>query len=284
MMRRKLIFALISLVGVLGILSCVFFVSRKDASASVEETSVGKGKKTPTKVKVRPRRKAERIGDKGRAAGTAGIEGVGKARRKPTFDLDKEDEEKLNDEQRKTINAIRLALDNDDRKTVLRLVQALQKSEEWPDGIPKSIKMAAIEALGWFGSSCLPELAGFLADADSEVVESAIERFEEMLSDFDLSDRERSKILVQASKVIDDSDAMDSMLFELNNMRHSVAIETIKQLMVEGGAATKSILTEAIEFYTGEEGLDTPEKLDKWLKENPDDEDDEEFYGGSKDK
>jgi len=29
--------------------------------------------------------------------------------------------------------------------------------------------------------------------------------------------------------------------------------------------------------------LNTPEKLDEWLKENPDDEDDEEFYGGSKD-
>ena len=283
MMRRKLIFALISLVGVLGILSCVFFVSRKDDPEVVKRTDVKKGKKTPTKARARPRGGAERIGGKGRAAGAAGIEGVGKARRKPAFDLDKEDEEKLNDEQRKTINAIRLALDNDDRKTVLQLVQTLQKSEEWPDGIPKSVKMAAIEALGWFGSSCLPELVGFLADADSEVVEAAIERFEEMLSDIDLSDRERSKILVQASKVINDSDAMDSMLSELNNMRHSVAIETIKQLMALGGTATKSLLTEAVEFYTGEEGLNTPEKLDEWLKENPDDEDDEEFYGASKD-
>ena len=27
--------------------------------------------------------------------------------------------------------------------------------------------------------------------------------------------------------------------------------------------------------------MNTPEKLDQWLKDNPDDEWDEEFYGGS---
>ena len=284
MKNRKLTISLISLIGLLGALSFLFFNFASSDPLGNEmpdkkQTVEKKGKAGTRKAKLRSSRKTGRITTHEGVTGTrAGV------REKPRFELDEDDESKLNDEQRKTINAIRLALDNDDRKTVLQLVQTLQKSEEWPDGIPKSIKMAAIEALGWFGSSCLPELAGFLADADSEVVEAAIERFEEMLSDIDLSDRERSKILVQASKVIDDSDAMDSMLSELNNMRHSVAIETIKQLMAEGGAATKSILTEAIEFYTGEEGLDTPEKLDKWLKENPDDEDDEEFYGASKDK
>ena len=204
------------------------------------------------------------------------------AKKKPTFALDDDDEANLNEEQRKMIEAIRAALSDDDRKTVLKLVNRLQKSPEWPDGIPKSIKLAAIEALGWFGSSCLPELAGFLADADGEVVDAAIERYEEMLGDFDLSDRERANILVEASKIINDSEAMDSMLFELNNMRHSVAVETIKRLMAEGNAATKSILPENVEFYTGEEGLNTPEKLDEWLKQNPDDEDDEESYGGAK--
>ena len=159
------------------------------------------------------------------------------------------------------------------RKEVLKLVQRLQKSPEWPDGIPKSIKVAAIEALGWFGVSCLPELTGFLADGDEEVVQSVIEKYEEMLSDFDLSPRERSEILVQASKVIDDADAMDSMLFELNNMPHSIAIETIKRLMVEGNTATKSVLPENVEFFTGEENMDSPEKLDDWLKQNPDDDD-----------
>ena len=202
---------------------------------------------------------------------------------RPAFDIDDDDEAALNAEQRKLIQAIRDALDAEDKKQVLKLVQRLQTSEEWPDGIPKSIKMAAIEALGWFGASCLPELAGFLADKDEEVVEAAVEKYEEALEDPDLSDRERSLILIQAAKVINDSDAMDAMLSELDDMRNSVAVETLKVLMASANETTKSLLPDAIESVTGEENIDTPEKLDAWLKENPDDEDDEELYGGTKD-
>ena len=203
---------------------------------------------------------------------------------KPTFVLDDDDEAKLTEEQRRTIDAIRAALEDNSRKTVLKLVQKLQASDEWPDGIPKSIKLAAIDALGWFGASCLPELAGFLADGDEEVIQAAIEKYEEMLSDVDLSPLERSEILVQASKVINDPDAIDSMLFELNNMPRSVAVPTIQKMMAEGNAATQQVLPDNIEYYTGEENLDTPEKLDEWLKQNPDDEGDDEFYGVSKGK
>lgn len=204
------------------------------------------------------------------------------AKKRPTFSLDDDDEAKLNDEQRKTIEAIRAALDAEDRKRVLELVQRLQKSDEWPDGIPKSIKMAAIEALGWFGTSGLPELAGFLADRDNDVIQSAIAKYEEALSDAHLSDFERSKILVLASKVVNDADSMDSMLFEVNNMRHSVAVETFKTIMREGNEVTKKLLPETIEFYTGEENMATTEKLDAWLVLNPDGEDDDQFYGGFK--
>lgn len=203
-------------------------------------------------------------------------------RLKPKFVIDDDDESKLNAEQRKTIEAIRAALDENNKARVLKLVQGLQASDEWPDGIPKSIKMAAIEALGWFGSSCLPEIAGFLGDSDKDVVASATEQLEEALSDFDLSDRERADMLIQLSKIINDSDTMDSMLSELCNMRHSVAVETIKTLMKDGNAVTQQLLPETVEFLTGEENMNTPEKLDKWLKENPDGELDAEFYSGSK--
>ena len=281
-MKKWIIVFVVVLVAVAA--AVAFFALRGGESAEPQNAP---------KVSERPR---DKRGDRVRRGPRAGRErglklkkgmtesgAIKVAKKKPTFALDDDDEAKLNAEQRKMIEAIRAALSDDDRKTVLKLVNRLQKSPEWPDGIPKSIKLAAIEALGWFGSSCFPELAGFLADADGEVVAAAIERFEEMLGDFDLSDHERAHILVEASKIINDAEAMDSMLFELNNMRHSVAVETIKQLMAEGNAATQSILPNNVEFYTGEEGMDTPETLDEWLKQNPDDEDDEEFYGGTKD-
>ena len=277
---------LICLAGVLCALT-VFLINASSASPSAGENkhkkvlNGGKAVHKKAKLRLRQRKKAKHIDGEDTAAGE-GAEGAEK--KKPTFALDDDDEAKLNAEQLRTIMAIREALGNDDRKTVLKLVQTLQKSKEWPDGIPKSIKLAAIEALGWFGQSCLPELAGFLGDTDEEVVQAAIDRYQEMLADVELSDYERSEIILQASKIINNSDAMDSMLFELNNMRHSVAIETIKRLMVEGGPATASILPGVVEFYTGEEDVLHVEKLDDWLKRNPDEPGDAEFYGGSKER
>ena len=66
---------------------------------------------------------------------------------------------------------------------------------------------------------------------------------------------------------------MDSMLFELNNLRNSVAVDAIKLLWESGNDVTRSLLPDAVESVTGEENIDTPEKLDAWLKENPDEED-----------
>lgn len=266
-----------ALLGIAGMLCVVIFMSlnrESDPKTNDNENSVVKDegkrpRRNVSKKKVKKRRDpAKQASD---------------SKDKPIFALDDDDEAKLNAEQRKMIEAIRAALEDEDRARVLKLVQALQASKEWPDGIPKSIKMAAIDALGWFGSSCLPEIAGFLGDGDPEVVQSAIDKFEEALADVDLSDRERAKILLEAAKVIDDEDTMDSMLFELNNMRHSVAIATMKQLMETGTPATKAVLQENIDLYTGEEDLTTPEQLDEWLRENPDDEDDEEFYNPPKD-
>ena len=273
---------IVSVVALAAVAAAVAFYALRGGE-SAEPQNKPKVSEKPRDNKGDRVRRGPQVGRKTQLKKEVAESGAIKAtKKKPTFSLDDDDEANLNAEQRKMIEAIRAALSDDDRKTVLKLVNRLQKSPEWPYGIPKSIKLAAIEALGWFGSSCLPELAGFLADADDEVVQAAIDRYQEMLGDFDLSDRERADILVEASKIVNDADSMDSLLFELSNMRHSVAVETIKRLMAEGGSATKTVLPDCVEFYTGEEGLDTPEKLDEWLKQNPDDEGDDEFYGGAK--
>ena len=266
------------IVAALGVVSYVAYVVCCDDNAEkpkndtvVKVDSPGKGS-----PKGKPRVKKDRPRKVGRP-GEARVKKV-----KPTFDLADDEESRLSEAQKAIIEEIRAALDRDDEKTLCALVQKMQASDEWPDGIPKSIRLTAIEALGWFGVTCLPEIAGFLVDGDEEILQSAFEKYEQALSDFDLSDRERSVILVQAAKCIRDPDSIDSMLFELNNMRHSVAVSTIKTLMGIDSASLKSVLSENVAFYTGEEGMDTPEKLDAWLLENPDDEFDEELYGGVK--
>ncbi len=197
------------------------------------------------------------------------------------FSIDDDDEAKLNDRQRKQISDIRSALDNNDKRRVLALVHEIQASDEWPDGVPKSVKKAAMDALAWFGAAGIVELADFIGDKDAEISQAAIEKYEEALSDIDLSDRERSLILVHAAKFVNDAEAMDTMMFELNNMRHSVGVETIKQIWENGTPAAKSVLQDNVDFFTGEENINTPEMLDKWLAEHPDDPDADDFYGGS---
>lgn len=281
MKKNRIAFVVLALAVALGVGACWWIMSWDE----VEPGKRSAGSEGADKSNKKPRLENEQRQRSGKYAALRGKDGkaiAGKEKVKPSFRLDDDEEAHLNDEQRKMIQAIRDALADNDRGRVLKLVQKLQKSKEWPDGIPKSIKMAAIEALGWFGSSCLPEIAGFLADGDDEVIQEAVDKFEEALMDVDLSDFERSAVLVQAAKVINDAESLDSMMFELNNMRHSVAIATLKEIMVNGNAAAKSVLADNIEFYTGEEGLDSPEKLDEWLARNPDDPDDEEFYGGTK--
>lgn len=271
MKHTKYILALIGIV----LLGMVAFFFKEPAEEPVERSE-------EFRYKAKTRKGMEKRIVRGKKSSRIAVHTVTKERVKPTFELDDAEEAALSAEQKALLEAIRKALADDNKDEVLRLVQKLQASKEWPDGIPKTIKLAAIEAVGWFGVSCLPEIVGFLADSNPEVVEAAIEKFEESLSDMDISDRERSQILIAAAKVISDAEVMDQFLFELNDMRNSVAVETIKAIMASGTAASKSALVDNIEFFTGEEGLDTPEKLDQWLKDNPDGEDDEEFYGGSK--
>ena len=197
----------------------------------------------------------------------------------------------LDEEVRKVIMDLQSALDQSKKAKVFELVRKLQQmsrsdalngnkaAKGMSARVPKSVKLTAIDTLSLFGASGLPELSEFLGDADPEVVQSAIDKYWEAMSDFSLGDRDRSFILIQASKVVNDADSMNMLMFELNNMRHSVAVETMKTMMTEGTEATKAVLPESVSFYTGEENIDTPEKLDDWLSKNPDDQYDEDFYG-----
>ncbi|MBR3822159.1 MAG: hypothetical protein IKJ45_13010 [Kiritimatiellae bacterium] len=247
-------------------------VKVRKATVRTGKIKRGKGKKTVKFEKVREKSQKREVGRKNIKRRKAAV----------WHNLFLEEERGLTAEMKKVLRFLRDVSDSDNKSEVIRMVQELQKSKDWPDSVPKVVRLAAIEALGWFGSSCLPEAVGFLADVDEEVVACAMSQFEEAVGDLEKSDSERAEILVLASMVVTDSDAMDSMLMELNNMRNSVAAETVKQLWLNGNMTTQKLLSEAIESVTGEEGIDTPEKLDAWLVENPDDEEDEEFYGGIK--
>lgn len=202
-------------------------------------------------------------------------------RLKPTFALGDDEEKKLTEDQRRMIEEIRAALAADNFRALMRLVRQMQASNEWPDGIPKAVKLAAVDALGWFGGNCLPELVGFLADADSEVTEAASEAWEDAIMDYD-SDKDISKYVVKlACKVVTNADSMESILSTINDdtMRPSVGVDTIKYVLANGNETAKAQLQEVIDTFTGTTGITTEKQLDEWLEEHPDPSDAEEMYG-----
>jgi hypothetical protein len=285
-MKRQIKIVLAVLGAVVVLSMAVLFIAG-DGETEHSENIVGSqqsaknrvGKGPAGKMSLRNKKADNKSGDK--EAGRSHRRRIGKAALQQE-DLE-ETEKNLTPQQREMLRSIEQTVDDDDKAALVRIVQELQRSKDWPDAMPKSIRLAAVEALEWFGSSCLPEAVGFLSDPDKEVAECALSQFEDAVEDTGKSDMDRARILAMAATVVTDPETMDSMLFELNNMRNSVAVDTIKHLWENGNAVARSLLPDAVESVTGEDDIDTVEKLDAWLKENPDDEDDEKFYGGSED-
>ena len=78
-----------------------------------------------------------------------------------------------------------------------------------------------------------------------------------------------------------DEDRVDSVLNSLMDMRNSVRADTIKAILANGTEVAKAKLMEQLEFLTDSD-VTTVADVDKWLEDNPDDADDDEFYGGVK--
>lgn len=206
-------------------------------------------------------------------------------RKQPTFDIGSEEETKLTEAQKKLLEEIRAALKVDNWRKLTKLVQQLQASDEWPDGVPVAIRRASIDALSFYGAKCLPEIVGFMGDADAEIVDTATESFWDSVTDPDLSDLEIETNLLAAMKVIRNEESIKSMLSEVitTSMRNSRAVDTVKKLMAYDNKAIKEELPSVIEELTEDRTVTTAEQLDEWLKKHPDEPDDEDMYGGMKD-
>lgn len=269
--------------------SIFWFSMEPDAvsPAEIEATPVKNGKKT---TKSQPRktnryRKNATAGKSGKAKSSSSEDKRSKRReallrlRKNYLEKEAEEIAKLSPPQRELYSALQKAIDAGNDSEVLRIIRSMQSSKDWPQNISPFIKHSALNALFAMGEKSLSEIIPFMADSDSEIVEEANSLFVDSVSDMDLSDYYRAELLVAASKAVTDVDTLESLLFELNSMRNSVAVDAIKQLLATGNSNVQQLLPDAIETFVGEEGIKTPEQLDEWLKQNPDDENDDDFYG-----
>lgn len=202
------------------------------------------------------------------------------------------DEADLTELAREVLLSLQQALDDDDYsgvKEVLSMCQNARSGELSRSGkiktdlIPVLLRRKLVEAMGWFGAEAIPELIGFIADADDGVAQMSKDQFQLALEDTSLSDLERARIVSLAAQAVTDSDFLEQIFAEINDMRHSVGASTLVDICQNGTEAAKALMPDAIEFFTGEDNIKTVEDVEKWLEENPDGPDDDDLYGGIKD-
>lgn len=201
-------------------------------------------------------------------------------------DADIDDEEQLSPIQKSVLKEIQAALDADDVKALRRALSKFTASAKNGGlggyaNVPRVIRAAAVQALGWFGKDSVVDLVDFMVDSDEEISSDAFDKFEFALEDVDLGDRDRADIIKTVAKALTDEDRIDTLLFNLNDMRNSVKVETAVAILTDGTAMAKSVLKDQLGFFF-DEGVETIDDIQKWYAENPDDPDDDDFYGGSK--
>ena len=251
------------------------------------------------KPRKRPPTNTIKVPAKGKAGATKAAKGpqaakqsaVANASGESTADDDvDEDGVKLTAEMQKILTEIQDCLDNEDRKSLSKVCEKIAKIQrERGDGsVPASVRAKAVEAVGQFLPASLAELIGFMADSDPDVVDSVFDQLDTLLNDTTIGDRELSTMLVAMSKVLTNEDAIDSLAMAVDmNMRNSVKVSTCQNILDSGNEAVVTRIRETIAEILEEEPEALPQssdalkkKLDEWLAENPDDEDDEDFYKG----
>ena len=210
---------------------------------------------------------------------------------KPEIEITDEEEAQLDVLQKKLLQDIQLALDSEDFNSLvaaldrLRMlgVNAAQKggSSDWARFTPAALRRAVVSALGWFGGNAIPELTGFLADPDPDVLQSAIDQFELAMDEGTLGDREKAEIIKRVATIATDDDLLEWIFAEAVDARHSVGIDTLVYIAQNGTEPAQGKVKENLEFFTGDDTIHTIEDAQRWLAENPDGEEDDFFYGGS---
>ena len=130
-----------------------------------------------------------------------------------------------------------------------------------------------------------------MADSDPEVVDSVFDQLDTLLNDTTIGDKELSGMLIAMSKVLTNEDSVDSLAMAIDcNMRNSVKVATYCKILESGTpvvvAKMKESIAELMEIEVSELSPNTKaiqNKLNEWLENNPDGEDDDDFYKGVED-
>ena len=253
-------------IGALCVVGLAFLLFMPEgATENKQEETSAVTRKATKRVKRQPRR--ERITAKTEA----------KSEEKLKYDLDDDEHANLSKEMRAILVELQNALDDDNDKGVATVCAKILKimQTEGESAVPVVVREDAVDALGM----SLPR-------APPDIREAVDEEIDSFLMETDMKDRELSPILASLAKVLTDEDSLDLLTMSIDtDLRNSVKVATCKQILDTGTEEAKTSLYEVIAdmLDVDEEALPSDseqikKQLDKWLAENPDDEDDDEIY------
>ncbi len=259
--------------------------------AGDETTVSARARLSKAKARYTPGRSAAKVTKKQKAQAKSEFLVVGDGGTRARLLAEAADEERsLTPAMASIVASLQSCLDDEDRKTLTKICDKIARirRERGEEAVPAMVREKAVEAIGYFLPGSLAEILPFLADPNPDVAEAAADQFDDVLNDASIGDRELSSIIVMMANVIDNEDTIDSMMMSIDcNMRNSVKVSTCNQILENGtGAIVKQLretIADILELEVGELPADNKalqKKLNDWLKENPDDADDESLYGG----
>jgi hypothetical protein len=172
-------------------------------------------------------------------------------------------QQEFTEEERRYLTTLRDALNSDDNKRIIAVARLAVKSNN------SEIKERAINALGWVGEEALPELTEFLMDDDEEIVQAAIDKWEEAIRECE-NEADVINNTMLGMMAIKDEAACDylSMNF-IKSGEATLAVEAIVNLMACDNEACHRPAKEAYEWITDKEWTGAADAK-AWIAAHPD--------------
>lgn len=163
---------------------------------------------------------------------------------------------------RKTLDAVDLAVNAEDFEEVLRLTGKLA------DSTNETVRLRVVEALGWFDDAALPELTPFLMDSDEGVRYAARDQWSaslDQVSDMDF----KASVIEATMQIVNDPDLLEDIAFHFNELPTFTAVESLVALINGDNEAAAEAALETYSFLTGVE-YSSLEEAQQWVDENID--------------
>lgn len=170
--------------------------------------------------------------------------------------------EDLPPRDRACLESIQAALDDEDYPKLVPLVAEAARSAR------ADVRARAVGALRWFGKKALAQLTKFMADRDDDVRTEACDAWTAGLSEIDDA-ATKGALVASAMEALTDTDQLESMIMEINDLPNSKQIEILTRLIEGDNKAAADVAREHYEFVTGDPYENTA-SAQKWLAENPD--------------